>query len=366
VDPLEVIDSHGADAMRYTLVSMTTQTQDVRMPLATMTLPDGREVNSSPKFDIGRNLCNKLWNAGRFVIGNLLRTPSWSDIRPTEHLADAWILSRLNGAIRDATLALEQYRFNELAERLYHFLWDEFCDWYLEIAKVRIHAGDQTPKAVLAHVLDVTLRLLHPICPFITEAIWENLNAHAAVRGPVDTPAEPLLVCAEWPRADGESIDPPAEAAFTMLQELIRQVRNVRTQHNVPPANKLDTVAEVIEGTSEADILSDNAETVKALAGLASLKISYDAVTPSADAASVSAGGIRLYVLGAVDRDAEIARLTKRKETLIKGVQGVQRKLDNHSFLAKAPEDVVQRERARLEEMRRDLNAVEQSLSALG
>ncbi|MBN1556506.1 MAG: class I tRNA ligase family protein [Phycisphaerae bacterium] len=365
VDPLEVIDSHGADAMRYTLVSMTTQTQDVRMPLATMTLPDGREVNSSPKFDIGRNLCNKLWNAGRFVIGNLLRTPAWQDVRPTEHLTDAWILSRLNGAVRDATSALEQYRFNELAERLYHFLWDEFCDWYLEIAKVRIHAGDQTPKALLAHVLDVTLRLLHPICPFITEAIWENLNAHVPARGPANTPAEPMLVRAEWPRADGEAIDPPAEAAFGLLQDLIRQVRNVRTQHNVPPANKLDAVAEVIEGTSEADILSDNVEMVIALAGLRELKISYDPVPPSADAASVSAGGVKLSILGAVDRDAEITRLTKRKETLTKGVMGVQNKLNNHSFIAKAPEDVVQREKARLEEMRRDLQAVEESLTAL-
>lgn len=366
VDPLEVIDTHGSDAMRYTLVSMTTQTQDVRMPLAKMTLPDGREVNSSPKFDIGRNLCNKLWNAGRFVIGNLLRTPSWRNIHPTGNLADAWILSRLNGTVRDATLALEQYRFNELAERMYHFLWDEFCDWYLEIAKGRIQSGDRTPKAILAHVLDVTLRLLHPICPFITEAIWENLNTHAPSRGPADSPAEPLLVRAEWPRADGESIDPPAEAAFGMLQDLIRQVRNVRTQHNVPPANKLSAVAEVIEGASEADILSDNADMVKALAGLGELKITFDAVTPPADAASVSAGGIKLYVLGAVDRDAEIARLNKRRDVLVKGVMGVQNKLSNHSFLAKAPEDVVERERARLEEMRRDLQAVESSLKALG
>ncbi|MBN1942222.1 MAG: valine--tRNA ligase, partial [Phycisphaerae bacterium] len=366
VDPLDVIDSHGADAMRYTLVSMTTQTQDVRMPLAMMTLPDGREVNSSPKFDVGRNLCNKLWNAGRFVIGNLLRTPAWDDIRPTEHLADAWILSRLHGAVRDATSALEQYRFNELAERLYHFLWDEFCDWYLEIAKGRIHAGDRTPKAVLAHVLDVTLRLLHPICPFITEAIWENLNAHVPVRGPVHTPAESLLIRAEWPRADGEAIDPPAEAAFELLQDLVRQIRNVRTRHNVPPAEKLTAVAEVIEGTSEADILSDNAATVQTLAGLGELNISFEAVAPPADAAGISAGGVKLYIFGAVDRDAEISRLRKRKETLTKGVQGVQRKLDNHNFIAKAPDDVVEREKARLEEMRRDLNAVEESLKALG
>ena len=358
VDPLEVIDTHGADAMRYTLVSMTTQTQDVRMPLAKMKLPDGREVNSSPKFDIGRNLCNKLWNASRFVLSNLLRCPPWSTIHPTENLTDTWILSRLNTAIRDATISLEGYRFNELTERLYHFLWDDFCDWYLEIAKIRIAAGDRTPKAILAHTLDIVLRLLHPICPFITEAIWERLNLSAATRGPGDTPAENLLVLARWPMADGESINPPAEAAFEMLSDLIRQIRNVRTQHNVPPSRKTDVLVEAVEGSPSADILLDNIETVRSLGWVGELKISFEAIVPPADAAALSTEGLKLYVCGIMDRQAERVRLEKQRSTLTVGIAGIEGKLANENFLAKAPPDVVERERQRLEKLKRDLAAI--------
>ena len=358
MDPLEVIDTHGADAMRYTLVSMTTQTQDVRMPLVKMKLPDGREVNSSPKFDIGRNLCNKLWNASRFVLSNLLRCPPWSTIHPTENLTDTWILSRLNTAIRDATISLEGYRFNELTERLYHFLWDDFCDWYLEIAKIRIAAGDRTPKAILAHTLDIVLRLLHPICPFITEAIWERLNLSAATRGPGDTPAENLLVLARWPMADGESINPPAEAAFEMLSDLIRQIRNVRTQHNVPPSRKTDVLVEAVEGSPSADILLDNVETVRSLGWVGELKISFEAIVPPADAAALSTEGLKLYVCGIMDRQAERVRLEKQRSTLTEGIAGIEGKLANENFLAKAPPDVVERERQRLEKLKRDLAAI--------
>ncbi len=365
VDPLEVIDSHGADAMRFTLVSMTTQTQDVRMPLAKMTLPDGREVNSSPKFDMGRNLCNKLWNASRFAMMNMLRCPSWSQIRPTENLADVWILSRLNGTIRDATLALESYRFNDLSEKLYHFLWDDFCDWYLEIAKARIADGQRTPKAIIAHCLDTILRLLHPIMPFITEAIWEKLNEIAPVRGPGDMHAEELLITAQWPMADGETIDPPAEGAFDMLADLIRQIRNIRVQHNIAPSRKINAIAEAIEGLSATEILVKNVETVKALANLGELKISYQEIPTPDGAAAITVGGVKVYLLDVVDKQAELDRLKKQQETLTKGIKGVESKLANEKFVANAPEDVVSRERDRLEEMQRDLAAIEKTIAAL-
>jgi valyl-tRNA synthetase len=366
VDPLEVIDSHGADAMRYTLVSMTTQTQDVRMPLEKLTLPDGREVNSSPKFDIGRNLANKLWNAGRFVLGQLIRCPRWEEIRPTDNLSDAWFISRLNAAVRDCTLALEEYRFNELAERLYHFFWDDFCDWYVEIAKVRIAAGDRTPRALLAHGLDVILRLFHPTMPFLTEQLWTNLNRQTPTRGPGDTAAEDLLILAEWPRADGDAIDPLAESAFELLRDLIRQVRNIRTQHNVPPSQKIKAIAEVIEGTGECDIVTENRPTIEALAGLETLEISYDAVDPPANAGSVTARGVKLYVLDVIDTAAERSRLEKQLATLEKGIRGVEGKLGNEKFLANAPAEIVQQEQGRLDDMQRDIAAVRDALAKLG
>ncbi len=364
IDPLDIIDSHGADAMRYTLAAMTTQTQDVRMPVERMTLPDGREVNSSPKFDIGRNFCNKLWNASRFAMMNLTSMPSWNDIRPTAHLCDRWILSRLNAAVRDATLALEGFRFNELADKLYHFIWDDFCDWYLEAAKVRINAGDDTPKALVAHCLDMVLRLMHPIAPFITEAIWANLNSLAPCRGPGDDEAEPLLARANWPQADASANDPRAVDDFTLLQDLIRQIRNVRMQHNVPPSRKVPAQASVTGDERVRNLLSDNLQLVMAMAGLDNVEIT-DAPTAGEDAAAVSAGPIKLYVQGIVDKVAEIDRLTKQHKTLCKGITSIENKLRNEAFIAKAPPAVVQKERQRLTELHASLQAVEQALEAM-
>jgi valyl-tRNA synthetase len=365
IDPLDIIDSHGADAMRFTLVSMTTQTQDVRMPVEQMTLPDGREVNASPKFDVGRNFCNKLWNASRFVLMNLAGAPAWNDARPGTHLADAWILSRLQGTIRDASAAVEGYRYNELADTLYHFVWDDFCDWYVEIAKSRINAGEAGPKAILAHCLDVILRLLHPIMPFITEAIWQNLNSVVPCRGPGDQPAEPLLVTAQWPRADAGGINPGAEAKFALLRDLVRSIRNVRSQHNVPPAKKIEVAAEA--DADPARVIGENLELVKSLAQLSefSVRPSGSPAAMPADAAAVAVGGVKLYVMGIVDRQAELARLSKQRDTLLRGIKGIEGKLSNEGFLAKAPPELVAKERQRIESLKTDLASVEASLEVL-
>jgi len=363
IDPLDIIDSHGADAMRFTLASMTTQTQDVRMPVEQMVLPDGRTANTSKKFDLGRNFCNKLWNASRFALMNLSGQPAWGEIDPAGNLADRWILSRINTAIRDATLAMEGYRFNELADTLYHFMWDDFCDWYLEIAKVRINAGDESAKAILAHCLDVLLRLLHPICPFITEAIWEHLNAVSPSRGPGETDPEPLLVRARWPQADAARIDPTAERKFQTLRDLIRQIRNVRTEHNVPPSCKVSVKVEA-DGPA-AEQLSDSIDLLRSLASLDEITIAAKLEAVPSTAAAVTAGGVRLYVLDVIDPAAELARLSKRAAVLEKGIAGIEAKLGNENFLAKAPCEVVARQRARLAELKRDLQAVNTSLESL-
>jgi len=363
IDPLDIIDSHGADAMRFTLVSMTTQTQDVRMPVEQMALPDGRKVNTSPKFDLGRNFCNKLWNASRFALMNLGGCPAWDDIRPCEQLADRWILSRLNATIRDATTAAEAFGFNELAETLYHFMWDDFCDWYLEIAKVRINASQAAPKAIVAHCLDVLLRLLHPICPFITEAIWAKLNEVCPMRGPSQFPGEPLLVRAQWPRSDAARADASAEKDFALLRDLIRQVRNVRTEHKVPSSRK-------VRGAVEADgpaarMLADNVELLKSLAMLEDVSIQAQLAAPPTTAAVVAAGGVKLYVLDIIDVEAERARLSKQAETLEKGIRAIEGKLSNEGFVTKAPAEIVQRQRDRLEQLRRDRQIVTKSLKGL-
>ncbi|HUT57858.1 MAG TPA: class I tRNA ligase family protein [Phycisphaerae bacterium] len=362
IDPLDIIDSHGADAMRFTLISMTTQTQDVRMPVVQMTLPDGRQANSSPKFDIGRNFCNKLWNASRFAMMNLRGCPAWADIRVGGNLADRWILSRLNVTIRDAVRAMEAYRFNELADTLYHFMWDDFCDWYLEIAKGRINAGEPAPKAVLAHCLDVLLRLLHPIMPFITEAIWRKLNELVPHRGPGDQPAEPLLIRAQWPMADARMIDAEAERRFEIIRDVSRGIRNIRTEHNVP-TSKVVSVSVPLAGDA-APIVEENKELIESQARAEVVTQAGDWVPP-ADAAVFSAGGTNLYVHDVIDRDAELKRLAKQRDTLARGVAGIEAKLGNEKFLAKAPPEVVQGERDRLAALKTDLAAVERSLNAL-
>ncbi|HAU38537.1 MAG TPA: valine--tRNA ligase [Phycisphaerales bacterium] len=363
IDPLDIIDSHGADAMRFTLVSMTTQTQDVRMPVQSMTLPDGRTVNSSPKFDVGRNFANKLWNASRFVLMNLEGCPAWSDIRPGQELSDRWILSRLNAAVREATRALHEYRFNELADTLYHFLWDDFCDWYVEIAKARIVAGQSDPKAVLAHCLDVVLRLLHPVCPFITEAIWAKLNEVAPVRSPGDCQAEETLARAAWPQADAAAVNVKADGEFDLLRQIVREIRNVRTQHNVPPGRRVDAIVEAAGETAE--LIDANRDLLASQAQLGEASVSQKPVKAPSDAAALAVGSVKVFVLGIVDRRAELARLGKQKETLVKGIRGIEGKLDNENFIKRAPPDVVQRERQRLGELRAELNAVEKSLAAL-
>ncbi|MCE5324835.1 MAG: valine--tRNA ligase [Planctomycetaceae bacterium] len=363
IDPLDIIDSHGADAMRFTLVSMTTQTQDVRMPVQKMKLPDGREVNSSPKFDAGRNFCNKLWNAARFAMMNIAGAPAWSQIRPGADLSDAWILSRLNATIAQATASIEAFRFNEVADTLYHFMWDEFCDWYLEIAKNRINAGQQDPKAVVAHCLDVLLRLMHPIIPFITEAIWQNLNDVCPVRGPGAAEAEPLLVRAQWPMADSAAINENAQQNFDLLQEIIRQVRNVRTQHNVPPSRRVDVAIEADGHVKE--LLTQNADLLRFLAQVQTVTFRSGDEPAPANAAAVVAGGAKLYVLDVVDAAAETARLTKQAQTLEKGIAGIMGKLANEKFVANARPDVVAKERQRLEQLQADLAHVQASLAAL-
>ncbi|MCY2929992.1 MAG: valine--tRNA ligase, partial [Planctomycetota bacterium] len=340
IDPVDIIDSHGADAMRFTLASMTTQTQDVRMPVKKMTLPDGRQVQSSPKFDVGRNFCNKRWNASRFAMMNLAGAPAWETVRPGDNLADAWILSRLQEAVRSATASLEAFRFNELTDTIYRFVWNEFCDWYLEIAKSRINGGEAAPKAVVAHCLDHILRLLHPVAPFITETIWAKLNDVAPARGAGGAKAEPVLAKAAWPAVDERLLNAPAGEQFDLLADLIRQIRNVRTQHNVAPARAVDVIIEA--PAAQAAVIAANIPLLASQANLAQVTVAKEPGTAPAAAGVVTAGAVRCFVLNVIDLEAEKVRLAKQAEKLDKGIEALEKKLGNAGFLAKADPAVVE------------------------
>jgi valyl-tRNA synthetase len=364
IDPLVIIDSHGSDAMRYTLCAMTTQTQDIRIPVSKVKLPDGREINTSEKFDIGRKLCTKLWNATRFVLQQIEGLPTWEEAAAKEHLAERWILSRLSQTITSAQSALDEYRYSELADTLYRFLYDDFCDWYVEVAKARISAGAATPKAVLAFVVDQFLRLFHPIAPFITESLARELEAVAPQRGSEASSFGGALALASWPKARKQDLAPEVEARFSQLQDLVRETRNARKTNNIAPGQALnahlETPAEALAWLPAAmDILESQARLEK---------VTLSSESPAAEAGTgiVTCGGFKLSIKNLVDTKAERGRLEKRLETLTKGIDGARRKLENDRFVASAPAEVVAKEKARLAEMESERDAVTQALSALG
>ena len=368
IDPLVIIDSHGADAMRFTLASMTTDTQDIRMPVVSMTLPNGRVENTSPKFDIGRNFCNKLWNASRFALMNL------EGLDPAEFdpdkmdITDRWILSRLVKTISEVTESLDKFKYSEPLASLYRFFWNDFCDWYLEWAKPRVQDERKKPIAqnVLAFVLDHTLRLLHPFVPFITEGIFQKLNEIAPLRelkGIAESKEAKALVIAQWPERLESLMDEDAEKQIMLVQSAIRTVRDIRSNRNIPPNEMLVVSAKSQQETVE--ILNGNAELIQQLAGVKEFKAGTALVKPANAAISIMDDATEVYVHDAVDLQAERAKLEKQKEQIEKAKEAVEAKLANENFVTKAKPEVVAQAGDRLTELSEQLNTVEKHLSEL-
>jgi valyl-tRNA synthetase len=367
IDPLVAIESHGADAMRFTLASMTTDTQDIRMPVKAMTTPDGREINSSPKFDLGRNFCNKLWNASRFAMMNLDGTDPGRFEAARMDTTDQWILSRLASTIHEVTAALDHFKFSEPLNLLYRFFWNDLCDWYLEWAKPRMQDPVTKPIAqnVLAAVLDQTLRMLHPFLPFITEGIFENLNSivpHRGLSGLLAIEPSNALAVARWPEPRPAQIDASIEQQIETVQTVIRTVREIRSARNIPPGKPLKVSAK-----SQAEmvaVLTDNSVLIQQLAVLETFTAQTDLDKP-AHAAVAVAGAIEVYVHDAVDPATERTRLEKQRQMVEKAVKGTEGKLANENFLSRAKPEVVEQARAKLVELKEQLEAVERNLKEL-
>ena len=367
IDPLVAIDSHGADAMRFTLASMATDTQDIRMPVAAMTLPDGRQVNTSPKLDIGRNFCNKLWNASRFAMMNLEGIdPAGFD--PGEmDITDKWILSRLTHTIAETTRSLDEFKYSEPLAQIYRFFWNDFCDWYLEWAKPRMQDERKRPIAqnVLAFVLDQTLRLLHPFVPFITEGIFQKLNEIAPVRqleGIAGAKNADALVVAEWPERVDNLRNTDAEKQIDVLQTIVRTVRDIRSNRNIPPKKLL--VVSVKSQQEIVKVLELNSELISQLAGIKEFNAGVDIVKPANAAVSI-AGFTEVYVHEAIDPDAEKNRLEKQKLQLEKAKKSVEAKLGNENFVNKAKPQIVAQAKDKLAQLEEQLNTVEKHLSEI-
>ncbi|NIP22439.1 MAG: valine--tRNA ligase [Phycisphaerae bacterium] len=373
IDPLVAINSHGADAMRFTLASMTTDTQDVRMPVQKMKLPDGRQENTSPKFDSGRNFCNKLWNASRFALMNLEGIDPDKFDKDRMTITDRWILSRLNYTIEEVTKSLGNYKFHEPIGLSARFFWNEFCDWYLEWAKPRMQDEQQKPIAqnVLAFVLDQVLRLLHPFIPFITEGIFQKLNEVVPVRklqGLIEINESDALAIAQWP----EQLDfvdeeyNKEDVSITNVQRVIRDVRNIRNEYNIPPSRKLKVSVNVSAPGAEsvAKDLNENKELIIQLAGLAETEIAIDITKPKNAAAAIHED-MQVYVHDVIDVEAERKRLQKKKQQVEKAKKATEAKLANKDFVNKAKPEVVEKAREKLAELSGQLDVVEKHLAEL-
>ncbi|MDI4644848.1 valine--tRNA ligase [Cohnella hashimotonis] len=328
VDPFEVIEKYGADAMRYMLSTGNTPGQDLRFRWE--------------KVEQARNFANKIWNASRFALMNLEGFKA-EDIDLTGSLstADRWILHRFHETARDVTRLMETYEFGETGRLLYNFIWDDLCDWYIEFAKLTLYGEDAAAKAstqsVIAYVLDRTLRLLHPFMPYLSEEIWQHLPHEAGE----------TITLAAWPTYDAAFDAPEAVAEMGLLMDAIRAVRNVRAEVGVTPGKKIELLARPTTEAS-AGILKRNEEYLRRFCNTSSLTLDASLAAPE-KAMTAIVTGVELYlpIAGLIDIGQEIARLTKELASLNAEVERVEKKLANEGYIAKAPAHVVEQERAK-------------------
>ncbi|MGO9915470.1 MAG: valine--tRNA ligase [Isosphaeraceae bacterium] len=365
VDPVDIIEIHGADALRYTLAAGATETQDLRMPVEMLKLSDGRTINTSERFEQGRNFANKFWNAARFALMNLEgHAPAECDPRslPVE---DRWILDGLDLAIAGATADLEQFQFAEAARGLRDFIWGDFCDWYLEFVKGRLRDPAARPVAqnVLATVLDVLARLLHPIMPFVTEQVWQGLNSLAPRRGlPRPTPAEESVSIASWPRPAGWR-DESAQRIVEQWREVIKAIRNLRAERNVSKDAKIAPI--IIAQGAIALSLQRGEPFIRSLTSAGSVTIVPASERPPECAVAVLPDAeIILPLAGLFDQEAESAKLKKALADLDRQLPGLEGKLSNESFLARAPAEVVEQTRSKLADLKSQRQAILRLLNA--
>ncbi|AQQ10068.1 Valine--tRNA ligase [Sedimentisphaera cyanobacteriorum] len=364
IDPLAIIEHYGADAMRFSLANMTTENQDMRMPVK----QDEQGRNISSKFDIGRNFCNKLWNASRFAMMNLENISADEFDADKMDMTDRWILSRLEDTVCYVTDMLGEYKFSEPAGAIYRFFWNDLCDWYLEWGKPRMKDDSERPifQNVLAFLLDNTLRLMHPFMPFITEGIFQTLAEYAPSRplkGLVKRSGEELLIEAAWPGSELEQFrNPDIEQQINEVQTIVKSIREVRSQYNIAPKQKIK--AGISAPESYQPLYEKCKELIVNLAGLESLEIAENIERQGTTATNVI-GEIEVFVHGVIDPDAEKKRLEKQKQDLVKAAKGVEGRLSNESYVKNAPPAIVQDSRNKLAELKEQIEAVDKLLEEL-
>ena len=346
IDPLTVIDEYGTDAFRFTLAAFAAQGRDIKL--------------SVERIAGYRNFVNKLWNASRFALMNLEDfEPAGMNLSGARlSLADQWIFARLAEVRQEVEQALAEYRFNEAAGALYAFTWHSFCDWYIELSKDALYGDDatcrQTTQAVLFTVLEQLLRLLHPFMPFVTEEIWQALPGTRPV---------PSIMLAAYVDGDGAAVDGEAAARMEQIMEVIKGIRNIRGEMNVPPGKRIDAVLDCKTPAAVA-VMAEGENYLRTLARLASLDCGVGVARPP-QAATQVAGEVEILLplAGLIDLDEERKRLQKEIGKVEKDVALFSKKLSNEDFVAKAPPAVLEKDRAKLVEAQEKLAILQESLN---
>ena len=343
IDPLKVIDEYGADALRFTLATNNSPGNDMRFV--------------EEKVKASRNFANKIWNASRFILMNLSDEVDKPELPQLLQTEDKWILSKLNTLIKEVTDNLEKFELGIAVQKLYDFIWDVLCDWYIELTKSRIQAGGDSAKSaqkVLIYVMNQCLKLLHPIMPFITEEIWQAI--------PND--CESIMI-APWPQYQEDLCFRQEEEDFEKVMSAIKAIRNRRAEMNVPPSKK----ARVLIKTLDTDVFESGAMFIERLASASEVKVS--GVAPQqgedfSDAVQVITDSARIFIPldELVDKEKELARLEKERKACEKDIAMVEQKLSSQGFIEKAPQNVVEAERVKLEKHKERMEKIIESIAA--
>jgi valyl-tRNA synthetase len=353
MDPLDLVEQYGTDALRFALTTGTAPGNNLRL--------------SDDKLESARNFANKIWNASRYVCGALESRDDlagWHDLDRPEHREDRWIVGRLDAATAAVNESLALFELGEAQQMLYDFVWNDFCDWYIEMAKVRIRNGFAADAAArtLAHVLERSLRLLHPFMPFVTEEIWQNLTMRLpAPEGGLS----PSIMIAPYPLTENPRTAPDAESEVDVVMQTIRAVRNLRAQLRIPAGQHL---AATIESNGMRSVVEEEKAVIGALARIDPLRVAETGEGDSILGVSLVVNPlvVRMPLEGIVDLTAEARRLGGELDAVVNNEQRVQKLLDNPNFVSKARPEVVENERQRLQTLGEQRRRLEEIIAQLG
>lgn len=347
IDPLDMIKKYGTDALRFSIISITAQGQDVFL--------------SESKFELGRNFANKLWNASRFILLNLKENDVKVDLcvffkAKDLNLSERWILSRFYSTLDYVQECLDAYRFNEAANVIYEFIWHEFCDWYIEIAKSTI--SENTTQIILYKILEKSLRMLHPFMPFITEKIWQKLPRSKDSKGD-------SIMIQSWPHIQKQMFSKESETEMKCLIDIITAIRNIRSVWNIDPKREMSAFINVHD-KKEEKLLAGNADLVKKLSKLSELQIGKLTKPKNSAVSVVSTLEVYVPLEGLIDFEKEKARLIKEEHKISSEIKVISGRLKDKNFSSKAPEDVIEKQRARKAELELQIKKLKDNLKDIG